>query len=71
MLYEISLIVGGMVIATIVWYFVLRNNKKNFNAWMDFTETYLADALSKIDGISDEAAAKIDAIFADFKEIKK
>lgn len=62
---------GGIVAATIVWFFVLRNNKKHFNEWMDGTEQYFMEALSKVDGIGEEASAKIDAIFAEFKEIKK
>ena len=62
---------GGLVAATIVWFFVLRNNKKNFNAWMDSSEAYLMEAIGKIDGIGEEASAKIDAVFANFKELKK
>lgn len=62
---------GGLVVSTVVWFFVLRNNKKNFSAWMGSTEAYLMDAIGKIDGISEEAAAKIDAVFANFKNIKK
>lgn len=61
---------GGLVAATVVWYFVLRNNKKNFSVWMDGTEQYFMDALGKIDGISDEASAKIDELFAEFKKGK-
>ena len=62
---------GGAAAATIIWFFVLRNNKKHFNEWMSSTETYLMGAISKIDGISEEASAKIDAIFAGFKDINK
>ena len=62
---------GGIVTATIIWYFVLKNNRKHFNEWIDGTEQYFMEALSKIDGISEEASAKIDAIFAGFKDINK
>lgn len=62
---------GGIITATIIWYFVLKNNKKHFNEWIDGTEQYFMEALSKVDGIGEEASAKIDAIFAEFKQIKK
>lgn len=61
----------GMVAATVIWYFVLKNNKRHFNEWIDGTEVYLAAAISKIDGISEEASDKIDEIFAGFKDIKR
>ena len=62
---------SGLVVATVVWYFILRNNKNKFNMWIDGTEQYFMEALDKIDGISEEASAKIDAIFAGFKDINK
>lgn len=62
---------SGLVVSTVVWFFVLKNNKKNFAAWMGSTESYLMEAISKIDGVSEEAAAKIDAVFANLKEIRK
>lgn len=61
---------GGVVAATIVWYFVLRNNKKRFAEWMDASEIYFTMALGKIDGLSDEAKAKIEEIIANFKKGK-
>jgi hypothetical protein len=63
--------VGGLVVSTVVWFFVLRNNKKRFNEWMSGTEQYLYDALMKMDEIGEDATAKIDELFAKFKEIKK
>ncbi len=71
MLINLACFAGGLVVATIVWYLVLRNNKKKFVEWMDGTEIFFMEALGKIEGISDEAAAKIDALFAKFREIKK
>ena len=63
--------VGGLFVATVVWFFVLRNNKKHFNEWMGSTEEYLMGAINKIDGISEEASAKINAVFAGFKDVNK
>lgn len=71
MLYHILLFAGGAVSATVIWFFILRNNKKKFAEWMSAAELYFADALSKIDNLGDEASGKIDEILANFKNIKK
>ena len=62
---------GGAAVTTVVWFFVLRNNKKRFAEWMATTEEYLYNSLMKMDEIGEEGAAKIDELFAKFKEIKK
>jgi len=63
--------IGGLFVSTVVWFFVLRNNKKRFNEWMSGTEQYLYDALMKMDGLGEDGAAKIDELFSKFKSIKK
>jgi hypothetical protein len=62
---------GGMIAATIIWFFVLRNNKKHFNEWMNSTEDYFLEAIHNIEGLGEEASAKIDALFENLKNIKK
>jgi len=62
---------GGLIVSTVIWFFVLRNNKKRFAEWMSTTEEYLYNSLMKMDEIGEEGAAKIDALFAKFKEIEK
>ena len=41
---------AGVVVATIIWYFVLRNNRKNVNQWLDLP----AETWDKIDAELDE-----------------
>ncbi len=62
---------GGLAVATIVWYLVLRNNKKKFAEWMATTEGYFTNALSKIENLGDDAGAKIEEILDNFRNVKK
>ena len=59
---------GGLVVSTVVWFFVLRNNKKNFAAWMSGTEEYFQNVLVNMDDVGENAAAKIDEFFANMKK---
>ncbi len=62
---------GGLVVATIVWYLILRNNRKKFTEWMDTSELYFTQALGKIEGLGDDASEKIEEVLANFRKIKK
>ncbi len=62
---------GGLAVATIVWFLILRNNKKKFAEWMSTTEDYFTNALGKLDNLGDDAGDKIEEILDNFRKVKK
>jgi hypothetical protein len=57
----------GVVVSTIVWYFVLRNNKKKIQLWLETPEQYFNQIQSQIGDLSDEAKGKMEDIIAEIK----
>ena len=58
---------AGIIVATIVWYFVLRNNKKQIQLWIETPEQYFNQIQTQIGDLSDDAKNKIEDIIAEIK----
>jgi len=54
--------VVGMVVATIVWYFVLRNNRKHINEFLDAPEKLFDDIKDDIEELDDKAKEELEEL---------
>jgi len=53
----------GAAAATIVWYFVLRNNRKKVNEWLDFPAETWDKIDAELDEFGDDVKDKVNEIF--------
>jgi len=52
----------GMIVATVVWYFVLRNNRKHINEFLDAPEKLFDDIWDDIEDLDDKAKEEFDEL---------
>jgi len=53
---------AGVVVATIIWYFVLRNNRKNVNQWLDLPAETWDKIDTELDEFGDDVKDKVNQI---------
>jgi len=58
---------AGIVVATIVWYFVLRNNKNKIQLWLSTPEAYFQQVQSEVGTFSADMRKKVEDIVAEIK----
>ena len=67
----IGAFLAGLIVATIIWYFVLRNNKGKIQLWLDKPEAYFYNVQQEVGDLGDDLKAKIDEIAAEIKRRKR
>jgi hypothetical protein len=52
----------GCVAATVIWYFVIRNNRQHLDSWMAYPEQTWNKIAPELEELSDDVKQKIEDI---------
>jgi len=63
--------VAGLLVATIIWYFVLRNNRNKIQLWLDTPEAYFTNIQNEVGDLGQDLQTKINEIVAEIKRRKQ
>ena len=61
----------GLIVATIVWFFVLKNNRKKIQSWLDAPEIFFDNLQEDVGQLSAEAQQKLNDVIAELKSKKR
>lgn len=72
MLSHILAVLTGAAGATVIWFFVLKNNSKKINDFVNNSEAIVKDFVNDLEDLTDEAKAKVEAFLKEeLKKLKK